>query len=74
MKDKKSEIALKKNFFSEKSSLEKLEEKIKTSIFTVLFVLLKHEEFDYELEMISLLIEIFQFMYYPFVNAVLNKY
>jgi len=70
MKVTKSEIALKKNFFSEKTSLEKFEEKIKNSIFTVLFVLLKHEEFDYEMEMLSLLIETFQFMYYPFIAFV----
>jgi hypothetical protein len=70
MKESKSDIALKKNFFSEKTSLEKFEEKIKNSIFTVLFVLLKHEEFDLEIEMLSLLIETFQFMYYPFTANV----
>lgn len=75
MKEKKSEVALKKNFFKEKTSLEKFEEKIKQSIFIVLFVLLKHEEFDFPMEMVTLLSELFQFMFYPFnQNVILFKY
>jgi hypothetical protein len=72
---KQSEIVLKKKFFSEKTTLEIFEDKIKQSIFIVLFVLLKHDDFDFPMEMVSLVLELFQFMYYPFnsnVNFILN--
>jgi len=77
MKNEKnqSEIVLKKKFFAEKTTLEKFEDKIKQSIFIVLFVLLKHDDFDFPMEMVSLVLELFQFMYYPFnsnVNFVFN--
>ena len=67
--DKKSNV-IKQNFMAEKTSFEKFEEKLKNSIFGVLFVLLKNNEGNFYLEMFSLLTELFQFMYYPFSQHV----
>ena len=66
---KKSSI-IKQNFMAEKTSFEKFEEKLKNSIFGVLFVLLKNNEGNFYVEMFSLLTELFQFMYYPFSQNV----
>ncbi len=70
MKNEKKIKAIKHNFFSEKTTFEKFEEQLKTSIFGVLFVLLKNGESNFWMEMFSLLTELFQFMYYPFQQSV----
>jgi hypothetical protein len=70
MKDDKKNLALKHSLFSEKTGFEKFEEQLKTSIFGVLFVLLKNGESNFWMEMFSLSTELFQFMYYPFFSSV----
>lgn len=71
MKEKKSDLTIDKDFFGEKTTFEKFEEKVKISIFGVLFVLLKNGENNFWIEMVSLLSELFQFMYYPFSESVI---
>jgi hypothetical protein len=64
---KKGELSLNQNvMFKEKTKFEKIEEHLKLSIFGVLFVLLKSGESDFTMEVVSLLSELFQFLYYPF--------
>jgi hypothetical protein len=64
---KKGEMSMTQNTgFREKSKFEKIEEQLKLSIFGVLFVLLKQGESDFTMEVVSLLSELFQFLYYPF--------
>ncbi len=71
---KKGELSIKQNvMFKEKTPFEKFEEQLKLSIFGVLFVLLKNGEGNFVMEMVSLLTELFQFMYYPFTNYVIYK-
>lgn len=57
-------------FFSEKTFIERLEEKLKKSIFQVLLVLLKNSEVNFWFDMVLLLVELFQFFYYPFFQTV----
>jgi hypothetical protein len=70
----KNKVSLKHNFFDEKTILERFEEKLKFSMFNVLFVLLKSEESNFWMEMVSLLSELFQFMFYPFTFNVSIKF
>ena len=66
-KDDKTEI-IKQNFFQEKSKFEILEDKFKKTVFGVLNILLKFEDDSFEGEVISLLNETCQYLYYPFYD------
>ena len=54
------------NFFQEKSKFEIIEEKIKTTIFGVLNILLEFDDDSFFSEVLSLLNETCQFLYYAF--------
>ena len=54
------------NFFQEKSKFEIIEEKIKTTIFGVLNILLEFDDDSFFAEVMSLLNETCQFLYYAF--------
>ena len=59
---------LEQNFFQEKSKFEILEDKFKKTVFGVLNILLKFEDDSFEGEVISLLNETCQYLYYPFYD------
>ena len=74
MKDGKNNLSMNLNLLTEKTSFEKLEEKIKSSIFAVLFVLLKNQDFSIWVEIIFVFIQLFQFMSFSFSKKVTIKY
>ena len=68
-------LSIDKNFLTEKSSFEEFEETLKKAIFGVLFVLLRSEEFSFFVEVLFLLLELLQFMSFPFHHRVnINPY
>lgn len=69
MKDE-STTALQQNFFQEKSKFELIEEKVKKTIFGVLNILLKFDDGSFFAELLSLINETCQFLYYPFYAPV----
>ncbi len=74
MKDGKNSVSLNLNLLNEKTSFEKLEENLKASIFGVLYVLLKNQSFSIWVEIIFVIIQLLQFMAFPFrplVNTIL---
>ena len=66
MKDGKNSVSLNLNLLNEKTSFEKLEENLKASIFGVLYVLLKNQSFSIWVEIIFVIIQLLQFMAFPF--------
>jgi hypothetical protein len=66
MKENKNNISLNHNLLTEKTSFEEFEENLKKSIFGVLFVLLKAQDFSILVDIIFLILEILQFMSFPF--------
>jgi len=73
MKEGKEEnlhLSIDKNLLAEKSSFEEFEENLKKAIFGVLFVLLRSEEFSFFVEVLFLLLELLQFMSFPFNDRV----
>ena len=70
MKENKNSISLNQNLLSEKTSFEQFEENLKKSIFGVLFVLLKTQDFSIWVDIIFLTLELLQFMSFPFNKEV----
>ncbi|MCQ2816852.1 MAG: hypothetical protein MJ252_06265, partial [archaeon] len=67
--EKDKELALKQNFFQEKTKFEILREKFKKTVFGVLNILLKFEDDDDWMgEVLDLVNETCQFLYYPFYD------
>jgi hypothetical protein len=66
MKDAKNNVSLNLNLLTEKTSFEKLEEKLKVSIFGVLFVLLKNQDISIWAEIICVILQLLQFLAFPF--------
>jgi len=66
MKDGKNHVSLNLNLLNEKTSFEKLEEHLKSSIFGVLYILLKNQSFSIWAEIIFVIIQLLQFMAYTF--------
>jgi hypothetical protein len=66
MKENKNSISLNQNLLTEKTSFEQFEENLKKSIFGVLFVLLKAQDFSIWVDIIFLTLELLQFMSFPF--------
>jgi hypothetical protein len=66
MKENKNSISLNHNLLTEKTSFEEFQENLKKSIFGVLFVLLKAQDFSILVDIIFLILEILQFMSFPF--------
>jgi hypothetical protein len=73
MKDAKNNISLNLNLLTDKTAFEKLEENLKISIFGVLFVLLKNQDFSIWVEIIFVILQLLQFMAFPFNKVVKNK-
>ncbi len=73
MKEHQNNITLNDNFLTEKSAFEKFEENVKKIIFGVLFVLLKSQDFSIVVDVILLIFEILQFMWFPFNSQVTLK-
>ena len=72
MKEHKNNISLNQNLLTEKTSFEIYEENLKKSIFGVLFVLLKTQDFSIWVDIIFLSLELLQFMSFPFNQEVQN--
>ncbi len=66
MKEGKSNVSLNLNLLNEKTSFEKLEENLKVAIFGVLYVLLKNQDFSIWAEIIFVILQLLQFMAFPF--------
>ena len=64
----KKENIIEQNYFKEKTRFEIIEEKVKKTLFGVLNILLKFEDDDFSDEVIDLLNETCQFLYYPFYD------
>ena len=62
------ENIIEQNYFKEKTRFEIIEEKVKKTLFGVLNILLKFEDDDFSDEVIDLLNETCQFLYYPFYD------
>ena len=72
MKDNKNNVSMNLNLLPEKSSLEKLGESLKHSIFRVLYVLLKNQTFSFWREIIFVLIQLFQLLSFSFHSAIVK--
>ncbi len=70
MKEYQNNITLDHNFLTEKSAFEKFEGNVKKIIFGVLFVLLKSQDFSFVFDVILLIFETLQFMWFPFNSQV----
>ena len=64
----RKENIIEQNYFKEKTKFEIVEEKVKKTLFGVLNILLKFEDDDFSDEVIDLLNETCQFLYYPFYD------
>ena len=64
----RKENIIEQNYFKEKTRFEIVEEKVKKTLFGVLNILLKFEDDDFSDEIIDLLNETCQFLYYPFYD------
>ena len=64
----RKENIIEQNYFKEKTRFEIIEEKVKKTLFGVLNILLKFEDDDFSDEVIDLLNETCQFLYYPFYD------
>ena len=73
MKDSKNNVSMNLNLLAEKSAFEKFEENLKISIFGVLYVLLKNQNFSIWMEFIFVFIQLFQFLSFSFITIV-KKY
>jgi hypothetical protein len=70
MKEGKNSVSLNLNLLTEKTSFEKLEEKLKVSIFGVLYVLLKNQDVSIWVEIIFIILQLLQFLAFPFNGLV----
>ena len=66
--ESRKENIIEQNYFKEKTKFEIIEEKVKKTLFGVLNILLKFEDDDFSDEVIDLLNETCQFLYYPFYD------
>jgi hypothetical protein len=71
MKDVKNNLSLNLNIHQEKTAFENLEESIKNSIFSVLYFMLKSQEFSIWIEVIFIIIQLLQFLSFTFNPIVL---
>ncbi len=68
----KKNFSLNLNILNEKTQFEKLEENMKVSIFGVLYVLLKNQDFSVWVELIFVILQLLQFMAFPFSPMVIS--
>ncbi len=71
MKERKNNVSINFNLLTEKTSFEKLEENLKTSIFSILFVLLKNKDSSVWTEIILIILQLLQFMSFTFNKVVI---
>jgi hypothetical protein len=67
----KKNFSLNLNILNDKTQFEKLEENLKVSIFGVLYVLLKNQDFSVWVEVIFVILQLFQFLAFPFAPLVI---
>ncbi len=70
MKDGRDKVSMNLNLLTGKTAFEKFEENLKSSIFAVLFVLLKNQDFSLWIEIIFVVVQLLQFMSFPFSKLV----
>lgn len=70
MKDGRDKVSMNLNLLTEKTAFEKFEENLKSSIFAVLFVLLKNQDFSLWIEIIFVVVQLLQFLSFPFSKIV----
>jgi len=74
MEESKIYKNINKNFQNQKTKIEKFQDIIKSSIFGVLFVLLKEESgFSFTVETAFIISDLLQFFYFPFGPKVINN-
>ena len=66
MKDNKNNLSLNLNLLTDKTGFEKLEEEFKTAIFSVIYFMLKNQEFSIWIEVIFIVLQLLQLMSFPF--------
>ncbi len=66
MKDNKNNLSLNLNLLTDKTGFEKLEEEFKTAIFSVIYFMLKNQEFSIWIEIIFIVLQLLQLMSFPF--------
>ena len=66
MKDGKNSLSLNLNLLVEKTKFESLYDNLKLSLFGVLFMLLKNQDFSIWVEVIFVILQLFQLMAFPF--------
>ncbi len=62
----KKNFSLNLNILNDKTHFERLEENLKVSIFGVLYVLLKNQDFSVWVEVIFVILQLLQFLAFPF--------
>ncbi len=72
MKDGKEKTSMNLNLLTEKTAFKKIEENFKSAIFSVLYVLLKNQDFSFSVEIIFVIIQLLQLMSFPF-SKIVNK-
>ncbi len=70
MKDVKNNLSMNLNIFTDKTGFEKLEDTLKNSFFSVLYFMLKNQEFSIWVEVIFIIIQLLQLMRFPFYPIV----
>jgi hypothetical protein len=71
MKDNKNNLSLNLNLLTDKTGFEKLEEEVKIAIFSVIYFMLKNQEFSIWIEVIYIVLQLLQLMSFPFNPIVL---
>jgi hypothetical protein len=71
MKDNKNNLSFNLNLLTDKTGFEKVEEEVKTAIFSVIYFMLKNQEFSIWVEVIFIILQLLQFMSFPF-NPMVN--
>ena len=66
MKDVKNNLTLNLNIHQEKTAFEKFEESIKNSIYSVLYFMLKNQEFSIWIEVIFIVVQLLQLLSFTF--------
>ena len=66
MKDNINNISLNLNILTDNTGLEKLEDEVKTALFSVIYFMLKNQEFSIWIEVIFIILQLLQLMSFPF--------
>ena len=66
MKDVKNNLSMNLNILTDKTGFEKLEETLKNSFFSVLYFMLKNQDFSIWVEVIFIILQLLQMMSFAF--------